>query len=122
MSSAARRKELEAKINELKDGYLKGEESVVKSMFWCFDDYSKLKLISHKIAFRWDSDERSLNIRLVVGEESFRFCVYIPEDFPDMRPMVSIDSEGDDDELSVSTAFFEKYWLFEINCIPQTKF
>jgi len=33
MSSAARRKELEAKINELKDGYLKGEESVVKSMF-----------------------------------------------------------------------------------------
>eukprot|EP01087_Luapelamoeba_hula_P022335 TRINITY_DN7973_c0_g1_i1.p1 TRINITY_DN7973_c0_g1~~TRINITY_DN7973_c0_g1_i1.p1 ORF type:complete len:784 (+),score=143.95 TRINITY_DN7973_c0_g1_i1:56-2407(+) len=79
MSSALRRKELETNIKDLKEAYL-GADTVVKT-------------------FRWDSDERSLSIRLVIDEETFRFSVYIPEDFPDMRPMVSIDGD-DDDELT----------------------
>ena len=33
MSSATRRKELESKLNELKEGYLKAEDSVVKSTY-----------------------------------------------------------------------------------------
>jgi hypothetical protein len=71
-------KEFEARIKTLQEAY-KG--TVVKSL-------------------RWDSDERSLSVRVVVEEESYRFSFYVPEDFPDMRPMLSIDEEAETEQLN----------------------